>query len=42
MSNPEFKDKFIGFMDILGFKKLVEAAETETGMPLHNPGFSVP
>jgi len=30
----EFKDKFIGFVDILGFKKLVEAAEQGTGMSL--------
>jgi hypothetical protein len=36
MSDTEFKDKFIGFVDILGFKKLVEAAETGTGMPLNN------
>jgi hypothetical protein len=34
MSNTEFKDKFIGFVDILGFKTLVEAAEAGTGMPL--------
>jgi hypothetical protein len=27
MPDMEFKDKFIGFVDILGFKKLVEAAE---------------
>jgi hypothetical protein len=37
MSNPEFKDKFIGFVDILGFKKLVETSETGTGMSLNNP-----
>ena len=36
MSDTEFKDKFIAFVDILGFKKLVEAAETGTGMPLSN------
>jgi hypothetical protein len=36
MSDLEFRDKFIGFVDILGFKKLVEAAETGTGMPLHD------
>jgi hypothetical protein len=36
MNDLEFKDKFIGFVDILGFKKLVEAAETGTGMPLHH------
>lgn len=34
MNDKEFKDKFIGFVDILGFKKMVEAAETGTGMPL--------
>ena len=34
MTNVEFKDKFIAFVDILGFKKLVEAAEAGTGMPL--------
>jgi len=30
----EFRDKFIGFVDVLGFKKMVEAAETGTGMAL--------
>jgi len=30
----EFKEKFIGFVDILGFKKMVEAAEVGTGIPL--------
>ncbi len=35
MSNIEFKDKFIGFVDILGFKKMVAAAETGTGMSLN-------
>ncbi len=34
MSDIEFKDKFIGFIDILGFKELVEAAEAGTGMTL--------
>jgi hypothetical protein len=34
MNDKEFKDKFIGFVDILGFKKMVEAAETGTGMAL--------
>lgn len=34
MSEMGFKEKFIGFVDILGFKKLVEAAERGTGMPL--------
>lgn len=36
MDNIEFKDKFIGFVDILGFKKMVEASEAGTGMPLPN------
>ena len=30
----EFQEKFIGFVDILGFKSLVKAAETKTGMSL--------
>lgn len=30
----EFKDKFIGFVDILGWKEKVKAVENETGMPL--------
>ena len=34
MSDTDFKDKFIGFVDILGFKKFVEAAEAGTGMSL--------
>jgi hypothetical protein len=34
MPETEFKEKFIGFVDILGFKKMVEAAEKGTGMPL--------
>ena len=34
MTQSEFKDKFIAFVDVLGFKKLVEAAEDGTGMPL--------
>lgn len=34
MSDTEFKDKFIGFVDILGWKKFVEAAEAGTGMSL--------
>jgi hypothetical protein len=33
MSETEFKDKFIGFVDILGFKKIVEASEAGTGFP---------
>ncbi len=34
MHNPEFRDKFIGFADILGFKRMVEAAAAGTSMPL--------
>ena len=34
MNNIEFKDKFIGFVDILGFKGLVEAAEEGIGISL--------
>jgi hypothetical protein len=34
MDNIQFKDKFIGYVDIIGFKKMVEAAEAGTGMPL--------
>lgn len=34
MNDTKFKDKFIGYVDILGFKKMVEAAEAGTGMPL--------
>ena len=34
MSDTEFKDKFVGFVDILGFKDLVKAAEAGTGMSL--------
>lgn len=34
MNSAEFKDKFIGFVDVLGFKELVKAAEAGTGMPL--------
>lgn len=30
----EFKEKFVAFVDVLGFKKLVEAAEAGTGMAL--------
>lgn len=30
----EFKDKFVGFVDVLGFTKMVEAAEAGTGMSL--------
>jgi hypothetical protein len=34
MSDIEFKDKFIGFVDILGFKELVENSEAGTGKTL--------
>ena len=34
MIETEFRDKFIGFVDILGFKNLVEASEAGTGVPL--------
>jgi len=34
MSDMEFKDKFIGFVDILGWKEKVKAAETGAGMSL--------
>lgn len=34
MSIIEFKDKFIGFVDILGWKEKVNAAEAGTGMSL--------
>ncbi len=33
-SGPKFQEKFIAFLDILGFKGFVEAAETGNGMPL--------
>jgi hypothetical protein len=36
MSDMEFKDKFIGFVDILGWKELVKSAEAGTGMSLSN------
>jgi len=34
MANAEFKEKFVAFVDVLGFKKLVEAAEAGTPAPL--------
>lgn len=34
MSDMEFKEKFIGYVDILGWTKKVEAAEAGAGMPL--------
>jgi len=30
----EFEEKFIGFVDVLGFKQMVEEAETGCGIPL--------
>ncbi len=30
----EYQEKFIAFVDILGFKKLVKDSENGTGMPL--------
>ncbi len=30
----EFKEKFVGFVDILGFKNMIEAAESGTGRTL--------
>jgi len=32
--NVKFQERFIGFVDVLGFKKLVEAAENGSGMTL--------
>jgi hypothetical protein len=34
MDNAEFKDKFIAFVDILGYKYMVKAAEEGIGKPL--------
>ena len=34
MNETKFKDEFIGFVDILGWKVKVKAAEAGTGMPL--------
>jgi hypothetical protein len=31
MSDKEFKDKFIGFVDILGWKEMVKAVEAGVG-----------
>lgn len=36
MSDPKFKDKFIAYVDILGFKEMEKATETGTGMSLSN------
>lgn len=34
MSEPQFSDKFIAFIDILGFRSAVRAAEAGQGRPL--------
>jgi len=34
MAEAEFKEKIIAFIDVLGFKKLVEATEAGSGMAL--------
>ncbi len=34
MNDKEYKDKFIGFVDILGFTEMVKASEAGTGIPL--------
>lgn len=36
MSKIEFKDKFVAFIDVLGFKALVEAAEAGNAVTLNN------
>lgn len=36
LSDSEFKDKFIAYVDILGFKSMVEAAEAKTGLSVSN------
>ena len=36
MPNVEFKEKFVAFLDVLGFKNLVEAAEAGTKTPLND------
>ena len=36
MRAMEYKEKFIGFVDILGFKNIVEASEAGTGIPVPN------
>src|SRR5258708_15268930 len=36
MSKIEFKDKFVAFIDVLGFKALVEAAEAGNDGTLNN------
>lgn len=34
VDNVAYKDKFIAFVDILGFKKMVECSEAGTGLSL--------
>jgi hypothetical protein len=34
MTDIQFKDKFVAFIDVLGFKKMVQTAEAGTGLPL--------
>ncbi len=34
MSRAEFKDKFVAYVDVLGFKRMVSAAESGTGRTL--------
>ncbi len=34
MAEPQFADKFIGFVDVLGFKSIVRDAEEGRGLPL--------
>src|ERR1700742_680913 len=34
MGEPQFKDKFVGFVDVLGFKSMIEAAEQGKGRSL--------
>jgi hypothetical protein len=36
MPSVEFKEKFVAFLDVLGFKNLVEAAEAGTTVPLND------
>lgn len=35
MGNAEYKDKFIGFVDILGWKELVKASDSGKGLSVH-------
>ncbi len=34
MSAPRFDERFIAFIDILGFKSMVEASESGSGRPI--------